>query len=100
MKNDLGFLAATVEHLKQTKQGKEQAEIAQNTKIQALNKSLGSVEATVKGLNAEFKKMKAEAGGVDEKIAQYGLTQINPLIDEMVNQQKANEILLREFDRK
>ena len=36
---------------------------------------------------------------IEAKITDYGDKRINPLIDQISNQQKANEIILKEFER-
>ena len=72
----------------------------QHIKLENLNKSLETVEIAVIGLNDKVDKVKAV--GTDKitaKISELGEQHINPLIDEMINQQKVTESLVREFNR-
>ena len=52
------------------------------------------------GLNDQVEKVKAvDTKKISAQISELGEQRINPLIDEMINQQKVTESLVREFNR-
>ena len=58
------------------------------------------MEIAVIGLNDEVEKFKTEGNQkVKQTIQELGEERINPLLDEMLNQQKVTESLVREFNR-
>ena len=74
----------------------KQEEIEQKDQLKMLNKSIETVESAVLSLNNDFAKVKEDAQKIDAKIEEYGEQRINPLIDQLMNQRKANESLFRE----
>ena len=87
--NQLQNLQTVINHLMNKTESKvvqqRQKTATRRAKLYDLTRTLDTVETAVVGLSAEVEQIRVNSGQIDQKIEHYGNTQINPLIDDMIN---------------